>query len=61
MWCSTFLQQLESLTWNRSGTEFISAHNDGSFITWVANDSSEPKEPASTPYGKYLLEFRDFS
>ncbi|KAL8573601.1 hypothetical protein ACOMHN_007154 [Nucella lapillus] len=46
-------QQLESLTWNRNGAEFFSAHADGSYITWDANDSSEPKEPSVTPYGPF--------
>ncbi|XP_012939800.1 lethal(2) giant larvae protein homolog 1 isoform X2 [Aplysia californica] len=46
-------QQLESLTWNRNGEEFISAHNDGSFIVWNVNEPSEPKEPATTPYGPF--------
>ncbi|XP_059146629.1 LLGL scribble cell polarity complex component 2-like isoform X2 [Physella acuta] len=46
-------QQLESITWHRSGEEFISAHNDGSYITWNARDSSEPKEAAITPYGPF--------
>ncbi|GFO39278.1 lethal(2) giant larvae protein-like protein [Plakobranchus ocellatus] len=46
-------QQLESLTWGRSGEEFISAHNDGSYITWEAKNTSEPKEPALTPYGPF--------
>ncbi|CAL1538236.1 unnamed protein product [Lymnaea stagnalis] len=45
-------QQLESLTWHRNGEEFISAHNDGSYITWNARDT-EPKEPAATPYGPF--------
>jgi len=46
-------QQLESLVWHRNGEEFVSAHNDGSFIVWTANNPSEPKEPATTPYGPF--------
>ncbi|WAQ96727.1 L2GL1-like protein [Mya arenaria] len=46
-------QQLESLCWSRSGEEFMSAHADGSYITWDAANSSEPKEPAQTPYGPF--------
>ena len=46
-------QQLESLTWNRNGEEFFSAHSDGSYITWDSKDSSDPKEGARIPYGKY--------
>ncbi|RUS90798.1 hypothetical protein EGW08_001417 [Elysia chlorotica] len=46
-------QQLEYLTWSRNGEEFISAHNDGSYITWEAKNSAEPKEQALTPYGPF--------
>ncbi|XP_055877126.1 lethal(2) giant larvae protein homolog 1 isoform X2 [Biomphalaria glabrata] len=46
-------QQLESIAWNRRGDEFISAHNDGSYITWNARDFTEPKEQAVTPYGPF--------
>lgn len=46
-------QQLESLTWHRKGEEFTSAHADGSYIVWSADDSSSPKEPSSTPYGPF--------
>uniref|UniRef100_A0A0B7B5H3 Lethal giant larvae homologue 2 domain-containing protein n=1 Tax=Arion vulgaris TaxID=1028688 RepID=A0A0B7B5H3_9EUPU len=45
--------QLESLTWHRNGEEFVSAHNDGSYIVWSANDSSAPKEPSVSPYGPF--------
>lgn len=51
-WCTCFLQQLESLSWHRNGTEFMSAHNDGSYIIWSSTNSAEPKDPALTPYGK---------
>ncbi|KAK3767867.1 hypothetical protein RRG08_059199 [Elysia crispata] len=46
-------QQLEYLTWSRNGEEFISAHNDGSYITWEVKNSTDPKEPAMTPYGPF--------
>ena len=48
------LQQLESLSWHRDGTQFMSAHADGSYIIWSTTDSTKPKEQANTPYGKYL-------
>ena len=48
-------QQLEYLTWHRNGEEFVSAHNDGSYITWTADNPSEPKEPATTPYGRIIF------
>lgn len=50
-----FLQQLESLSWHRNGTEFMSAHNDGSYIVWSTTNSAEPKEPALTPYGNIYI------
>ncbi|KAK7501290.1 hypothetical protein BaRGS_00007415 [Batillaria attramentaria] len=46
-------QQLESLTWHRKGEEFTSAHADGSYIVWRADDSSSPKEASTTPYGPF--------
>ncbi|XP_046335911.1 lethal(2) giant larvae protein homolog 1-like isoform X1 [Haliotis rufescens] len=46
-------QQLECLAWNRNGEEFMSAHQDGSFIIWSTSDSEKPKEPATTPYGPF--------
>ena len=50
-------QQLESICWSRNGEEFMSAHADGSYIVWSSSDSTEPKEPALTPYGLYLILF----
>ncbi|CAH1794883.1 unnamed protein product [Owenia fusiformis] len=46
-------QQLESVTWHRDGTQFMSAHADGSYIIWSTEDSNEPKEKATTPYGPF--------
>lgn len=46
-------QQLESLTWHRDGTQFMSAHADGSYIIWSSTDSTKPKEQATTPYGPF--------
>lgn len=54
-WIMCFLQQLESLSWHRNGTEFMSAHNDGSYIVWSTTNSAEPKEPALTPYGNIYI------
>ncbi|QQP53072.1 Protein lethal(2) giant larvaelike [Caligus rogercresseyi] len=44
-------QQLESLVWRNDGSEFISAHNDGSYIVWSKSKGSG--EPPSMPYGPY--------
>lgn len=30
----------------------MSAHADGSYIIWGTDDSTKPKEQATTPYGK---------
>ncbi|XP_041364790.1 lethal(2) giant larvae protein homolog 1-like isoform X2 [Gigantopelta aegis] len=46
-------QQLECLSWNRSGESFMSAHADGSYIVWSSTDSTAPKEPSTTPYGPF--------
>ena len=46
------LQQLESLAWHQKGSEFMSAHADGSYIIWSKDDATKPKEQATTPYGK---------
>lgn len=45
-------QQLEGLSWRNDGTQFVSVHNDGSYIIW-STASSEPMEPPNTPYGPY--------
>ena len=38
--------------WHRDGTQFMSAHADGSHIVWSTLDPTKPKEQATTPYGK---------
>jgi WD40 repeat protein len=64
-------QQLESLDWHHDGSQFISAHNDGSYIIWnikpdnvTPGETIKPPDRATTPYGKYLFScefyFRDF-
>lgn len=45
-------QQLESISMQSDGNQFISAHNDGSYIIWSL-DQTEPMEPPNTPYGPY--------
>ncbi|RXG51543.1 Lethal(2) giant larvae protein-like 2 [Armadillidium vulgare] len=46
-------QQLESLCWNADATEFISSHNDGSFMVWSVEEASEPKEGPTNVYGPF--------
>ncbi|XP_064624908.1 lethal(2) giant larvae protein homolog 1-like isoform X2 [Lineus longissimus] len=53
-------QQLESLDWHHDGSQFISAHNDGSYIIWNIKPENEtpgetikPSERATTPYGPF--------
>ena len=46
-------QQLESLAWRNDGSQFVSAHNDGSYVVWSTQGSAEPLEPPNTPYGPY--------
>ncbi|XP_059094982.1 lethal(2) giant larvae protein-like isoform X2 [Tigriopus californicus] len=46
-------QQLESLAWRNDGSQFISSHNDGSFVIWSTQGNGEPLEPPNTPYGPY--------
>ncbi|UYV62473.1 LLGL1 [Cordylochernes scorpioides] len=46
-------QQLESLCWHRSGTQFMSAHNDGSYIVWNTDDPSKPDGAPNAPYGPF--------
>ena len=46
-------QQLESLAWRNDGSQFVSAHNDGSYVVWSTQGSTEPLEPPNAPYGPY--------
>ena len=47
-------QRLESLAWLPCGHRFLSAHNDGSYITWnVTDEPDHPSEPANTVYGPF--------
>ena len=46
-------QQLESVSVKSDGSQFISAHNDGSYIMWSLTGSTEALEPPNTPYGPY--------
>ncbi|KAG8174350.1 hypothetical protein JTE90_005791, partial [Oedothorax gibbosus] len=46
-------QQLESLSWHRSGTKFMSSHNDGTYVVWSSTDSSKPEELPVPPYGPF--------
>ena len=47
---------MESVSWKlNDGNQFISAHNDGSYVIWSADadGDSQPVEPPNTPYGPY--------
>ncbi|XP_054154460.1 LLGL scribble cell polarity complex component 2-like [Oppia nitens] len=46
-------QQLESVYWLSDGQQFISAHNDGSYIVWKASDKLHASEPPKIPYGPF--------
>ncbi|CAM1322647.1 LLGL1 (predicted), partial [Pycnogonum litorale] len=46
-------QQLESICWNKNGKEFMSSHNDGSYITWDLTKVNKPEEDTKTPYGPF--------
>ncbi|GBM95723.1 Lethal(2) giant larvae 1 [Araneus ventricosus] len=46
-------QQLESVSWHRSGTKFMSSHNDGTYVVWSSTDSSKPQEAPVPPYGPF--------
>ncbi|RWS15422.1 Lethal(2) giant larvae-like protein, partial [Dinothrombium tinctorium] len=46
-------QQLESLCWLRNGEQFMSSHNDGSYIVWKVDDNIQPSEPPKFPYGPF--------
>lgn len=47
------LIQLESLSWKRDGTQFVSAHNDGSYVIWKISSLSKSTENSQTPYGPF--------
>lgn len=44
-------QQLESVSWSKSGKQFMSAHNDGTHITWSTSDPTKQDEATKAPYG----------
>ena len=47
-------QQLESVCWSStSGDEFVSSHNDGSYIIWNINDNIQPNQQAKITYGPF--------
>uniref|UniRef100_A0A834R408 Lethal(2) giant larvae -like protein 1 n=1 Tax=Sarcoptes scabiei TaxID=52283 RepID=A0A834R408_SARSC len=46
-------QQLEHLSWNPNGSEFISCHNDGSFNTWSINQEQHECKNSKLPYGPF--------
>lgn len=47
-------QQLESVCWSSTdGDEFISSHNDGSYIVWSINDHIVPSQQAKIIYGPF--------
>lgn len=50
-----FLQQLESLVWERSGNLFVCSHNDGGYSVWaVTSGNTCNHQPVSStiPYGE---------
>jgi lethal(2) giant larvae protein len=47
-------QQLESAAF-KGTDEFVTSHTDGSYVVWKTSDGSQPKEMATTPYGKKNL------
>lgn len=51
-------QQLEGACWHADGKQFVSAHNDGSYIIWTVNEGEGEtmvkKDPVITsPYGPF--------
>jgi len=47
-------QQLESVCWaSESGDEFISSHNDGSYIVWNINDNVQSSQQSKITYGPF--------
>lgn len=51
----TSQQDVESVFFHVSGSEFISAHEHGSISLWnlPEDENSEPKEQTSTPFGPF--------
>ena len=47
------IQNLESLSFDLHGDEFISAHIDGSYTVWSLSDAARPKLEPVTPYGQF--------
>lgn len=45
-------QQLEAVSWNSNGREFMTAHNDGSLLTWQLTDNDVIPTP-NIPYGPF--------
>ena len=45
-------QQLESLAFRGDGSQFVSSHNDGSYVVW-STMSADPLDGPTTPYGPY--------
>ncbi|KAJ8363988.1 hypothetical protein SKAU_G00128190 [Synaphobranchus kaupii] len=49
-------QQLESLSWERSGKTFVSSHSDGGYMVWAVNSNNpRTQQPitSSIPYGPF--------
>ena len=46
-------QNLEFVSWQRDGSQFVTAHIDGSYAVWASNNSTTPKEQPTAPYGDY--------
>ncbi|XP_072398272.1 lethal(2) giant larvae protein [Diabrotica undecimpunctata] len=46
-------QQLECLCWKEDGRNFLSSHNDGSYMEWNVDQSEKPISEPVTTYGPY--------
>ncbi|XP_064461084.1 lethal(2) giant larvae protein homolog 1-like isoform X2 [Ornithodoros turicata] len=46
-------KDLHSISWHGSGTKFMSAHNDCSYIVWDTKDSETPLDSVEQCYGPY--------
>jgi len=51
----SIFQQLETAVFNHNGSEFLTAHADGSYATWSTTDSSRPKDNPVMPYGRFKV------